>query len=125
MHSLLRWLWEGVKALGRRLRLVWEAVWNVLSSALTWIVGALAYVLDQLSEWINEAIQEGMEALSAGFGDVADTGSIDPVPLAQYILDLMAFDEAVAVLVEVFAFWLAARGARLLMVPVRALLELL
>lgn len=125
MHSILRWLWEGVKALGKRLRLVWQAVWNVLSSALTWIVGALAYVLDQLSEWINEAIQEGMEALSAGFGAVSDTGSIDPVPLAQYVLDLMAFDEAVAVLVEVFAFWLAARGARLLMVPVRALLELL
>lgn len=125
MRSLLRYLWEGVKAIGKRLRLVWEAVWDVLSSALTWIVGALAYVLDQLTDWINGAIQAGMEALSAGFGDVADTGTIDPAPIAQYVLGLMAFDEAVAVLVELFAFWLVARGARLLMVPVRALLELL
>lgn len=125
MHSLLRWLWDGVKAIGRRLRLVWEAVWNVLSSALSWIVGAVAYVLDQLTDWINGAIQDGMQALSAGFGSVADTGTIDPAPLAQYVLGLIAFDEAVAVLVELFAFWVVARGARLFMVPVRALLELL
>lgn len=125
MHSLLRWLWDGVKAIGKRLRLVWEAVWNVLSSALSWIVGAVAYVLDQLTDWINGAIQDGMQVLSAGFGSVADTGTIDPAPLAQYVLGLIAFDEAVAVLVELFAFWLVARGARLFMVPVRALLELL
>lgn len=125
MHSLLRWLWDGVRAIGRRLRLVWEAIWNVLSSALSWIVGALAYVLDQLTDWINGAIEDGMQALSAGFGDVVDTGTVSPAPLAQYVLGLIAFDEAVSVLVELFAFWLVARGARLFMVPVRALLELL
>lgn len=126
MHSILDFLWGALRAIGRRLRAVWDAIWSVLSSFVTWIVGAITYVLTSVNDWIESAIDSGISSVTEAMSDLWVGDSFPDVSAwCMYWLDLLEIPSAITLLVELLAVWLAARAARLLMVPVRALLELL
>lgn len=128
MMDLLRWLWGGVVAVARWLRRLAEFVWTCLSSLVTWIIAGVTYVLDAVYDWVASSVSDGVEAIQDGLADM--TGKLDTfpdvVPLAAYYLkDVLAMDEAFRLLVLYVTAWVAAKVARLAMVPIRALLELL
>lgn len=129
MRSLLTWIWNGIKAIGRRLKIVGQALWNVLSSFLTWITAGIAYVFSQLENWINSAIQSGIDAFSSGTlsDSMSEASGTFPQlhPIAAYYLDLFSLNTAISLLVLLLGVWVVARTARLAMVPIRAVLELL
>lgn len=124
MASIGRWIWAGLRAIGRALKDIFALVWNVLSSALTWVVASIAYLVDRFQGWINDAISGGLLPLLDEIG-VEASEFPEVGPLAAYYLGMFAMDEAVTCLVELFAFWILARTARLVMVPIRAILEIL
>lgn len=97
----------------------------MLSSFVTWIVGVITYVVTQVNDWIESAIDSGISAVTDAFSDVALETFPDCGAWAAYWLDIFSFTDAVAMLVDLLLVWVAARSARLLMVPIRALLELL
>lgn len=124
MHSVQKWIWGGIRALGRALRDLMGVVWNVLSSAVTWVVASLAYLVDQFQSWVNGAISNGIGSIT-DYLSMQSSEFSDVVPLAAYYLDLFSADEAATCIVELFSIWVFARAARMLMVPIRAVLELL
>lgn len=129
MRSIWKALWSGLCAIGRLLRRVLEWVWAVLSTWVTWLVGAVTYALNWVYDWVATGLSDALQSLQDAVQDgVTDniTEYPDMVPLAAYYLkDVLAMDEAFRLLVLLFGVFLLARAARWVMVPIRALLELL
>lgn len=129
MKSLTKWIWGGIKAICRHLLRVAGWLWDAVSSWVTWVITGITYAIDKVTDWIGDAIRDGLAdisgALSGAFEDnLADAP--DPGGVASYYLGtVLQMDEAFVLLVTFVGIWLAARAARLLMVPIRALLELL
>lgn len=127
MSSLLKWIWGGIMAVANWLRRVGLFLWECLQSLVTWIVAALTYILDRLYDLVSGAISSALQSLQDVTGDM--TGMLDEapqvLPLAAYYLHMMAMDEAWRLLVVYGGAWLVAKGSRVLMVPIRALLDLL
>lgn len=126
--KILEMLWGGLRAIGRRLRESALLLWHALQSWVTWTIAALTYVLDRVFGWISGAIQSALRELLDAFAGFGDSLGAFPnlAPLAAYYLrDVLAMDEAFRLLVGLAGVWVVARSARWLMVPVRAVLELL
>lgn len=129
MRSLTKWIWGGIKAICRHLARVASWLWDAVTNWVTWVITGITYVIEEVTSWIGDAISDGLgdisDALSSAFGDnLADAP--DPGGVASYYLGtVLQMDDAFVLLVTFVGIWLAARAARLLMVPVRALLELL
>lgn len=124
MISLLRWIWGGVKGIAKRLWSLFGVLWDLLSHAITWIIGGVVYVAHEIAQWITDALASAFSMLSPG--GYEPTG-LDNLPaLAQYVLlNWLALDVAIEALLWFFAIWVSAKLARLAMVPIRAALDLL
>lgn len=126
MISLLQWIWGGIKSLGKSLLKVWAALWNVLSSAVTWIVGLVYYIIDTLWDWLSEKIGAFFDSIgdlisnSPVDGDVFQVGS-----LATHLADIFVLDVALECAAYLLLAFITARLLRLIVIPVRALLEIL
>lgn len=127
MSDLLRWIWSGIRAVSRWLWRLAELVWRVLSSAVSWVVAAIGYVVSEVYDWIASSVSEGVDAIRDAVGDVAGPGVFPEISglAAYYLGDVFAMDEAFRLLVLLAGTWLLARAARLVMIPIRALLEIL
>lgn len=126
MISLLQWIWGGIKSLGKSLLKVWAALWNVLSSAVTWIVGLVYYIIDTLWDWLSDKIGTFFDSIDDLISNSPLDGEVFQVgPLASHLADIFALDSAMICVVYLFLAFITARLLRLIVVPVRALLEIL
>lgn len=126
MISLLQWIWGGIKSLGKSLLKVWAAIWNVLSSAITWVVGFVYYIIDTVWDWLSEkvgAFFDSVEGLITN--SPVDGGIFNVGPLAIHLANIFALDVALECLVYLILAFITARLLRLIVIPVRALLEIL
>lgn len=119
MISLLKWIWKGLLE-------VWAALWNVLSSLVTWIVGIVIYVVDTLWDWAAEKISGFYDGISGLLEESPLDGDIYSLsPLAEHLCNVFALDVALECLLYVFSAFVMARLLRLAMIPTRAVLEVL
>lgn len=125
MRGIWEFIWGGILAIGRRLRDLLAWMWTILTNFLTWVCGAIAYLLDQVADWINDALHDGISTILGQFSDVGTMDGLGIAPLAQYYLDVFDLGYACTLLLALIGAWCAARVARLGMVPIRAILELL
>jgi hypothetical protein len=127
VRSIWLAIWGGIKAVARRLAMLFETVAGLLQSALLWIVGLLGLAFHWLAQQFETAIQSGMGALSHFFKTSDYLTPFSHIsPLAAYWLrDVFAMDVAFEELVVVASVWILCRTSRALVVPIRALLELL
>lgn len=115
-------------------------IYNQLRRSFSWWRKALQFLLDAIREpviwatgfltWILDFIWDKVDGvLTRAFqwvGNLALPGFAESVPLASYILvDLLRLDLALELLGGFIVTFVAARTARLAMVPLRALLEVL
>lgn len=119
MISLLKWIWKGLLE-------VWAALWNVLSSLVTWIVGIVVYVVDTLWDWASDKLSGFFDGISGLLEESPlDGGIYSMSPLAEHLCHVFALDVAVECLLYVFSAFIMARLLRLAMIPTRAVLEVL
>lgn len=128
MIDLLKFIWSGIKSLGKNLLKVWAAIWNVLSSLVTWVVGTIYYLLSTAWDWISDQAQSFFDSASSLFSDadgLFGSTSWDPSPLALHLADLFQLPVAIECLGVLVLAFVTAKLLRLAMVPIRAILELL
>lgn len=128
MVSLLKWIWSAVKTVGKGVLQVWAAIWNVLSSLVTWIVGVIIYAVDTLWDWASDRITDFFDDVSSLLSDSpwnVSAGSFDMSPLAEHLCNVFALDVAIECLLYLLAAFVMVRMLRLAMIPARAVLEVL
>lgn len=119
--SLLRWIWGLLKQIGHFVLKGLEWLWLALTSLVTWICAAIAYVIEQIYEWFEDLVDN----FCGLFEDMAFEQFPQSTPLASWLLhDVVAIDVAFEVLAAVALVWIAAKLARLAMVPIRAVLDI-
>lgn len=118
MRTLLQWLWEQVKRVGSLLA-------GLCSSICTWIAAAITYLATTVGDWINDAVQGVFEFVGSPFADASMPYTEVEGNLLPYLVQFFALDTLAEYTIELAGIWLAARVARLAMVPIRALLEVL
>lgn len=122
MTSFLKWIWAAIVGVGKKLASLFEWIWAILSSLVTWIIAGITYVLKLLWDWISGLF----DGVGDWFGDLAFERFPVVSNLASYWLgDVFQFDTAFDVLAGLAVVFVAAKLARAAMVPVRAVLELL
>lgn len=110
MIRALKWIWEQVCHLG-------ALVASLASSVWTWAVAAIGLIADKVLDWIAD-----------GFALIGLTWPELPTDSSQLFSAIVwnfSLDRAVAAIIVVVGLWCASRAARLAMVPIRAVLELL
>lgn len=127
MSSILKWIWSAVRWVGKKVLTVFEALWNVLSSLLTWVIASITYLLNTLYGWVQDALSDFASFVS----DVVGGSAAEAFPIATngnllgHLLTLFDAGGALAALTLVLGVFVIARLTRLAIVPVRALLEVL
>lgn len=120
--SLLRWIWGLLSELGRLQLALLRLIWSVLSSLITWICVAIGYVIQTIYSWFEGVVDD----FAGVFGEMAFEQFPESTPLASWLLhDVCAVDVAFSVLASVAVVWVAAKLARLAMIPIRAVLDVL
>lgn len=112
MIRALRWIWEQVCALG-------NLVAGLVSSVWTWLVAFLAWLVDEVSTLVADAFDYVFPSIE--WPSLVTDGS----SLFGACVHYFALDVAIQSLAALFLAWMLARVARLVMVPIRAFLELL
>lgn len=111
MISALKWIWEQVCHLGALLASLASSVW-------TWLAAGFAWVASTVVGWISSAV-------SGVFPSVEWPEIVtDASELFRACVHWFALDVAIGSLVTIIAAWVLARVSRLVMVPIRALLEI-
>lgn len=123
MISLLKWILKGVKNLARLAKKIGLTVGELLSSLVTWIAGAIYYIVDSCWDWFCDKFDAWLESATELVPDEVSSYAISP--FTSYVADLFCFDVAIESLGVLISAFLILRLGRLLMVPVRAVLEVL
>lgn len=124
MISLVKWIWGGIKAIGKRLASLFGFLWDMLQSALTWVAAGITYLAHLICDWIADKLSGVFHSLDSVSVDPSSQVLDNIPPLAQYVLhDWLAMDSAIEFLVVFFAIWVSFKVARLGMVPLRAILD--
>lgn len=111
--SVLNWIWDGIK------RLV-SAVLGMGQSVVTWIFAAIFAVSQWFVDSINHLFKLAIQSFDWPELDLGGYGE-----LFEQFAQVLALDKALASLGVCLSAWVMARLARLALVPIRALLELL
>lgn len=118
MIRLLTWLWAQVKHLA-------GLVAGLASSVLTWIAAGVAAFFSWANSLLEGALDQAFSWLGANVLQPLDFGSDAGGDLVGYLAHFFALADLAQVGLDLAAIWVAARLARLAMVPIRAALELL
>lgn len=124
MISLLRWIWGGIKALGKRLLQLLGVLWELMQHAITWVLAGFAYLAHLITQWVCDGIESGLRQISIA---TTQAESLSNIPaLAQYVLvEWLNIEVAIQCLLFFLTIWIACKLARLAMIPIRAVLDVL
>lgn len=123
MISLVKWLLKGVKNLARLVKKLGLTVGEIVSSLVTWISAAIYYVVDSCWDWFCDKFDSWLDSATELVPE--DVAQYTISPFTSYVADLFCFDVAIESLGVLISAFLILRLGRLLMVPVRAVLEVL
>lgn len=130
IHSIGKWIYAGLAAIAKRIRALFGFLWGLLSQYVTWMISCTVAFWSWIWDLVSDKFGDAVRSVSSAIGNYLELPSNSGISWlvdgpAGYFLNLAAFSEAVHLLSMVFAFWLLCRGARFLMLPIRALLEVL
>lgn len=111
MITALRWIWDQVCKLA-------ALVGSLASSIWTWIAAGFALVANTVVGWVASAVSGVLPEVE--WPEMVTDAS----ELFRALVHWFALDIAVGSLVTIITAWVLARVARLVMVPIRALLEI-
>lgn len=125
MISILKWVGERILAVcrwvGKLLGYVLNTLASLFSSVVTYILAAIAYVLDLVFGYISDLLQDVFSNLVS-----INLPSINVVPFAQWIAhDIVALDVAYTAFLAYFSVWVACKLTRGGWTGIRFLLDLL
>lgn len=112
MISALRWIWD-------TLRRVLAAVLGLAQSIVTWLTAALGAIAYELVDLVGDAFSNALPDIE--WPDVPDVVG----DFCAGLVHSLALDTALGSLAVCLTAWVLARVARLAMVPIRAVLEIL
>lgn len=112
MSSMLRWIWDGIKQIA-------AALYGLAGNISSWIIGGLVAAANLLLNSVGDLFEAALPKIE--WPEIFD-GSGD---LFSGIVHSLALDVAVESLGAVLVVWVACRVARLAMIPIRAMLEVL
>lgn len=121
MKSVLKMLLAFVRRGGHTLKDFFQFVRGIVTSALSWLVLGISWAVHTLVGWLGQYTYDFFQDLAE-----ASLGGLQTVPLATFLArDVVALDVAWECTLIGFGIWVVHRIARLSVVWIRTILDVI